>query len=253
MKILVTNDDGIEAEGILALAQALAGTPHTIQVVAPAREFSGAGASIGDLQGSGGARYAPHRLPGLEAVEAFAVEGAPALCVWLACLEAFGPAPSVVCSGINAGANCGRSVLHSGTVGAALTAANFGCSGLAVSLDVWRNAPHWDAAAEFAVRALDWLTETPAGTVLNLNVPEQPPGSEIEVHSAPLATIGTVYTTLENDGVGQIGLHQRSAKGKAEPGSDAATLIAGAASLTRLTGLGQEAAEDAARFLNRRP
>ena len=75
-------------------------------------------------------------LPGLAGVPAYALDGAPGLCVLAARLGGFGDPPDVVMSGINPGCNTGRAVLHSGTVGAALTAANFGVRGLAVSIDV---------------------------------------------------------------------------------------------------------------------
>jgi 5'-nucleotidase len=105
-------------------------------VVAPASDLSGAGASIGKLHADWHIDAQPVELPGCDGVEAYAIEGPPGLCVLAARLGAFGTAPELVVSGINPGCNTGRAVLHSGTVGAALTAANFGVSGLAVSIDV---------------------------------------------------------------------------------------------------------------------
>ena len=86
---------------------------------------------------------------------------------------AFGPPPDVVVSGINPGPNTGGAVLHSGTVGAALTAANFGFSGLAVSMGTG-DPMHWATAAELSVPCLEWLLEQQPRTVLNLNAPNLP-------------------------------------------------------------------------------
>ncbi|MDJ0767662.1 MAG: 5'/3'-nucleotidase SurE [Ilumatobacter sp.] len=129
MRILVTNDDGVDAPGLLALAQAMTELGEVV-VVAPDREFSGAGAAIGAIW-----EFTPHvtrrRLDGI--TEAWAVNGPPALCVMYARLGAFGDDVDLVVSGINPGANVGRSVYHSGTVGACLSGRNGGWSGVAVS------------------------------------------------------------------------------------------------------------------------
>src|SRR4051812_4246324 len=112
-------------------------------------------------------------LPGCTDIPAYALDGPPGLCVCAARLGAYGKPPTVVVSGINSGCNTGRAILHSGTVGAALTAQSFGASALAVSVDVsdpWR----YDTAARFAVEVLPMLLEAPPRSVLNLNVPARP-------------------------------------------------------------------------------
>ncbi len=134
MRILFTNDDGIDSPGLHALVAAYTAQGHERIVVAPHQEQSGASAAIGDLVGNTHIRYEQPDIPALGDVETYALEGPPALCVWTACLGAFGPEPDQIVSGINAGANCGRSVLFSGTIGAALTAAGFGKRGLAGNL-----------------------------------------------------------------------------------------------------------------------
>ena len=107
-------------------------------------------------------------------------------------LGAFGDPPDIVVSGINAGLNTGHSVLHSGTVGAALTAQNFGSSALAVSTeptDPW----HWDTACEYAEAAISWLVaNAPASTVLNLNVPGRPRDEVLGLRWAQLDRFGSV-------------------------------------------------------------
>jgi 5'-nucleotidase len=145
MKVLVTNDDGVESPGLHALAGALVAAGYDVVVAAPDRDMSGSSAAIGQIHVDEEIEAAPIELPGLEGVPAYAVDGAPGLCVLAARLGGFGDAPDLVVSGINPGCNTGRAILHSGTVGAALTGANFGCKGLAVSLDVSSRVLHEQA------------------------------------------------------------------------------------------------------------
>ena len=139
---------------------------------------------------------------------AWAVAGPPGLCTLAARLGAFGAEPDLVVSGINAGLNTGRAILHSGTVGAALTAQNFGAKGLAVSVDAkepWR----WDTAATIALEVLDLLVEAPARSVLNLNVPALPRADVRGVRWARLAAFGAVRAAIgeaTHDGALQIEL-----------------------------------------------
>ncbi len=91
-----------------------------------------------------------------------AIERPPATAVYLACLGAFGARPDIVASGINPGANTGHLILHSGTVGAALTAAGLGVPALAVSVKWSETGYHWETAAQLAVPALDWVAAATA-------------------------------------------------------------------------------------------
>jgi 5'-nucleotidase len=104
-------------------------------------------------------------------------------------LGAFGDPPDVVASGVNLGPNTGHSILHSGTVGAALTAQNFGASGLAVSV---ADGPRWwtETAGEFAVEVLRWLADALRRTALNLNVPARPTGEVLPLRWATLDQSG---------------------------------------------------------------
>lgn len=181
MRILLTNDDGIDSTGLHVLARAMQPLGEVI-IAAPDQEYSGASAAIGALWLN---RPEVHRvrLNGFD--EAWAVSGPPALCVMFARFGAFGAAPDLVVSGINPGANVGRSVYHSGTVGAALTARNGGVSGIAVSQQVtgfgaegqgWEDAianQKWDSAAAVAAAAVEAMIANPPAepSVLNINVP----------------------------------------------------------------------------------
>ena len=181
MRLLLTNDDGIDSVGLHVLAEAMKPLGEVI-IVAPDREYSGAGAAIGALWLN---RPEVHqvRLDGFDNV--WTVSGPPALCVFFARLGAFGPAPDLIVSGINPGANVGRSVYHSGTIGAALTARNGGINGVAVSQSVtgfgaegqgWDDAianQKWHTAAAVAAEAVAAVIESPPSqpSVLNINVP----------------------------------------------------------------------------------
>ncbi len=114
-------------------------------------------------------------IPGLAHVPTYGIDGPPALAVIVACIEGFGPRPDLVVSGINHGVNAGRSALHSGTVGATLTGAQFGLRGLAVSI-AWGDDPvPWETPVDLAVRMVPIMGEAPPATVLNLNVPAVTP------------------------------------------------------------------------------
>ncbi len=189
MRILVTNDDGIHAPGIHALANAMARLEggHEIVVAAPDVEYSGSGAALGALH-----LVEPVlrrvELPNVDVAETWSVSGAPALCVMLARLGAFGGNFDLVVSGINPGANVGRAVYHSGTVGAALTARNGRISGIAFSQAVsgfgiegqaWDEAVKqisWDAAAAVATAFVQPIADDPPSEpiVVNVNVPALP-------------------------------------------------------------------------------
>jgi 5'-nucleotidase len=183
VRILVTNDDGIDSIGLHVLARAMRPLGDVV-VAAPDKEYSGYGAAIGSIWLM---KPEVHKtaIDGID--EAWAVSGAPALCAMFARLGAFGDVDLVV-SGINPGANVGRSVYHSGTVGACLTARNGGVSGVAVSQssDMWGVEgqameaalanQQWQGAADVAAvvveQLLSNLPEHPV--VININVPNCP-------------------------------------------------------------------------------
>jgi 5'-nucleotidase len=116
-RVLITNDDGIEAPGLAALAFVARRAGFDVVVAAPSQEMSGMSAALKVERTDG-------KLPLRRTAAGFAVDGTPASIVGLAARGAFGEPPDVVLSGINRGANVGIGILHSGTVGAVLTAAN---------------------------------------------------------------------------------------------------------------------------------
>ncbi|HEX4493324.1 MAG TPA: 5'/3'-nucleotidase SurE [Acidimicrobiia bacterium] len=238
MRILATNDDGIEAEGLHALARAVVDAGHDVVVAAPDTDASGSGAAIGIFHSDSRIDVKQVRLPSCDA-PAWAVGGPPGLCALAARLGAFGDPPDIVVSGINAGLNTGRAILHSGTVGAALTAQNFGAKGLAVSVaagDEWR----WDTAATIAVEVLDVLIDAPPRSVLNLNVPALARGDVKGVRWARLAAFGAVraaIATAESDG--QLQIELRAVDEQLPPDTDTALADAGYATLTTICGIAE--------------
>ncbi len=186
MRILLTNDDGIDSVGLHVLARAMRRHGEVV-VVAPDKEYSGAGASLGALHLIQPEVHRAH-VDGID--EAWSVTGPPALCVMFARLGAFGEQFDLVVSGINPGANVGRAVYHSGTIGAALTGRNGFISGVAVSQAVrgggvegqgWDEmliGQQWDSAAAVADQFVEGLVANmpTEPVVVNINVPNVPYG-----------------------------------------------------------------------------
>jgi len=273
VRILVTNDDGVAAPGIVALVRGLRdwaamappGEQRELVVVAPDANYSGAAASVGEVFSRDGIRYERVAMESAEEIEAYGLDASPALCTIVGCLGGFGARPDLIVSGINLGVNVGRSVLHSGTVGAILTGAQLGLSGLAVSMQATKDAP-LETAAHVAVAVLDELASAPARTLINLNVPAVPLNELRGVRRGRISTAGIIKRALADadDGgsplaVGDEG-HLVLNLGSAVPelgdvsdeesDDDGALVGAGFASLTLLRGVHEDTdagADDLAR------
>lgn len=236
MRLLVTNDDGVLAPGIAALARAMVTTGHDVVVAAPHQDMTGFGAAIGSFHLDGGIDVKPVELEGLRGVPCYSVTGPPALAVMAARLGGFGAVPDIVVSGINPGANTGRATLHSGTVGAVLTGANFGVSGIAVSIGIGEEY-HWDTAGDLAAAALEWLVDAPVKTVLNLNVPNVPMGELRGIRWGRLAPFGTARAHLVESPTGALQMELREHNEKLPDDSDTALVRDGYASITSIVGI----------------
>ena len=248
LRILVTNDDGIASKGISVLASAIASEYDDVFIVAPQGDKSGAGAAIGPLLHHGNIiSFEKCQLDGLSHLDAFSIDGTPALAVILALLGAFGEPPDLVLSGINPGSNTGKSVMHSGTVGAALTASSFGIRGLAVSLSAGR--PHnWQSAASIGVRVIQRVSQLPNGIAVNLNVPNLPLDEIKDIRSAKLAPFGGLRTQVVEKQQGKLNVELQSTSTEtAGEGTDVALLRQGFATITVLSGL---RVTDSAEFTN---
>jgi 5'-nucleotidase len=249
-RVLVTNDDGVHAPGIRWLAVAAREAGYDVVVAAPSEEASGMSAALTAVTDHGRVSLTRTTLDG---VPAFAVAASPAYIALMAELGAFGPPPELVLSGINRGANAGRAILHSGTVGAALTAAAAGARTMAVSLDVLSPGTtagriaevtsagdddrHWSTAAAFARRLLPGLAGAPAGTVLNLNVPDRPESEVAGLRRATLAPFGQVQLAVAESGEDFVRMTLEQG-GSAPPDSDVALLAEGSATVTVVRPLG---------------
>lgn len=165
MHILLSNDDGYQAPGLAALAEALSAVAR-ITVVAPDRDRSGASNSL-TLETPLRTRHQPNGF--------ISVEGTPTDCVHLAITGLLDEEPDMVVSGINAGANMGDDVLYSGTVAAATEGRFLGLPAIAVSLNS-HTPQHFATAARVACELVARLQQRPlaADSILNVNVPDLP-------------------------------------------------------------------------------
>ncbi len=235
MRVLVTNDDGIDSPGLLALAECAHDLGWPTVVAAPATESSGTSAGLTAATDERKIAVERRALPGLPDVEAYAVAEHPALIVLAACRDGFGERPDLVLSGINRGGNVGRAVLHSGTVGAALTGAVNGTRAVAVSLDLPLDpglAPTWARAKRVARQFLPVAAELAPGSVLNVNVPDVPDMKP--ARWARLATFGRVQQKMTQLDEGAIEVGHVEVDGELEPGTDAALLAEGYVTVTPL-------------------
>ncbi|MDG2527100.1 5'/3'-nucleotidase SurE [Stenotrophomonas sp. HITSZ_GD] len=166
MRVLVSNDDGVDAPGIKILAEHLRGAGHEVMVVAPDRDRSGASNSLTlDL---------PIRTKRIDHYTC-SVAGTPTDCVHLALTGMLDYDPDIVVSGINNSANLGDDVIYSGTVSAAMEGRFLGLPAVAVSLVTHKHdARHYETAARAAVQIVARLAADPlpADTILNVNVPD---------------------------------------------------------------------------------
>src|SRR6201990_2464889 len=133
MRALITNDDGIDSPGLRILAQVAVAAGLEVTVAAPDGERSGTSAMMSALEEGGRLLTEERKLDGLEDVPTLAVRATPAMIAFVAVHGGFGGRPDIVLAGINRGPNLGRAILHSGTVGAALTAASAGSRAHALS------------------------------------------------------------------------------------------------------------------------
>ncbi|MDR2872296.1 MAG: 5'/3'-nucleotidase SurE [Xanthomonadaceae bacterium] len=168
MRVLVSNDDGVDAPGIRVLAEELRIAGHEVHVVAPDRNRSGASNSLTlDL---------PIRMKRIDHYTC-SVAGTPTDCVHLALTGMLEFEPDIVVSGINDTANLGDDVIYSGTVSAAMEGRFLGFPAVAVSLVTRQHEDrHYPTAARAVVEIITRLNADPlpANTILNVNVPDLP-------------------------------------------------------------------------------
>lgn len=238
MHILVTNDDGIQAPGLLALVSAMRRLADKVTVLAPDRNWSASG-HVKTL-------HRPLRVSETvldDGTAAWASDGAPSDCVALALLGFVPEKIDLVVSGINPNANIGHDVTYSGTVTAAMEAAIWGVPGVAVSID--RPDDHhglieYNDSAEAARRVVAWLMgqdELPKETILNVNVPYGPL-SEMKGFRITRQGLRLYHDELvrriDPRGKPYFWIGGDVPTGVEEPGTDYGTLAAGYVSITPL-------------------
>lgn len=240
LRILLTNDDGVQAPGLRVLRAALAKEGHRLIVVAPSGNRSGASVSI-TTSGS----------IGLDEIEpdVWSVNGTPADCSRLAVTRILKEPVDLAISGINFGQNVGLGTISSGTVGAAVTATGLGIPAIAISQavdpdDVRNTVRYYPDAAAFVVALVDHLVANrgdgpilPAGVTLNVN---HPPLHRSALNGVRLTRQGrsTLYTIVyetADDGTVMMGFQPSTRKEPVE-NADTTAIAEGYVSLTPLDG-----------------
>jgi 5'-nucleotidase len=259
MRVLLTNDDGIDAEGLQRLRRELLGTPHVeLVVVAPDGNRSAVGRGITTRRA-----LVVQRIEFGDGTHGYATDGTPVDCVRLASLGLVdGWTPDIVVSGINHGSNLGDDVTYSGTVAAAMEGVLLGLPAIAVSQQSEKREMDFrlgddfvfDAAARFVARVVAELEAVPLppSTLLNVNVPAGEP------HGVEVARLGKrIYRDrLQHQGDGTYFIYGADPGYEDEPGTDLVAVAAGSIAvtpvhldLTHHDGIGPLSSSDLARLL----
>jgi len=224
-RILVTNDDGIQAAGLKCLEKSLAAVGE-VTVVAPDREMSASSQSI--------STHTPLRVHQLDEGH-YAVSGTPADTVIIALYYLLPQKPELVVSGINPGGNLGESVVYSGTVAAAMEGALHGIPSFAMSL-ASRKYQDFSSAAVFAAQLAAKVLEEglPPGVMLNVNVPRgEVHGVRVTRQSQKISQ-NLIVEKKDPRGRPYYWLDETAELSEVEPDSDYAAILAHEISVTPL-------------------
>jgi 5'-nucleotidase len=224
-RILLTNDDGIQAPGLKCMEESLASVGE-VTVVAPDKEMSASSQSI--------TTHTPLRVRQLEEGR-YAVSGTPADAVIIAIYHLLPQKPDLVVSGINPGGNLGENVVYSGTVAAAMEAALHGVPSFAISLAT-RKSRDFSSAANFGAQLAAKVLEEglPKGVMLNVNVPRgEPRGVRLTRQSQKISQ-NLVLEKKDPRGRPYYWLDETVELDQVEPDSDYAAILAGEISVTPL-------------------
>ncbi len=242
MRVLLTNDDGIEAEGLQALRRALLGVPGIeLAVIAPDSNRSATARSITTRR-----PLWVQEIPFDDGTVGYATDGTPVDCVRFAALGLIDDfRAELVVSGINHGANLGDDITYSGTVAAALEGVILGIPGIAVSQQSarremdFRLGDEFDfrIAAEFVARIVDELDEVPLpeGTLLNVNVPAvHPDGVSVTRLGKRIYRDELKLDAEQPDGRRRYWIYGADPGFHEEPGTDLAAVAEGRIAVTPL-------------------
>ncbi len=228
MRVVITNDDGIDAQGIQVLTVVAQSLDCTVRIVAPEKDFSGYSQAI-----TVGRPIRIKRRTNWDGVERYAVSGTPADCVRLAAAGLVGPKPDLILSGVNHGANLGEDIWASGTVGAARMAACRGIPAIAISSlsQDWSWVCH--RLLHFLPLVAQWATAFP-GILFNLNLPLF--GAHLLRWTTPSPSWFSEHPIVSFEAAQETSVQwTRQPFDRVAPvASDAATILGGMASLTAL-------------------
>jgi 5'-nucleotidase len=224
--ILLTNDDGIHAEGLRVLAGAFAGFAD-VSIVAPSREQSGTAQALTLRQPI---------ICNQVGEREWAIDGTPADCVIVALHKLLTEKPDIVISGINHGANLGENAYYSGTVGAAREAALHHIPAVAMSLCSKAPKVSFEPAARVARQAAELILKEglPDQVLLNVNVPEPWSGGVKFTRQSKKITRNQLHEGKDPRGRIYFWLYEQKIDGDVEPDTDYAAIFGGAVSVTPL-------------------
>jgi 5'-nucleotidase len=224
--IVVTNDDGIAAPGLRAVANALEAV-GSVSIVAPSAERSAAAQSLTLRQPIYCDQIAPRE---------WAVEGTPADAMIIAMHTLFPERPDLVVSGINRGGNLGENVYYSGTIGAAMEAAVNNVPAFAISVSYRTKDFDYTPAANFAKELAPLILREglPAGVLLNVNVPQHWTGEVRFTRQSSKISRNLLQPGQDPRGRRYFWLHEQTVREGVEPDTDYAAIFAGAISITPL-------------------
>ena len=224
--ILLTNDDGVAAEGIRALEEAIKPLTANIWVVAPLTEMSATSHAL--------SLRTPIRFNQL-GERRFTVEGTPADCVILALNKLMPHLPDLTISGINRGGNMGENVFYSGTLAAAFESVLNRVPAFGVSVSS-RTEFNYDVAAPFAARLAEKLLQdlepVKRGTVLNVNVPHPWKNGVRVTRQSRKVTKNLLVEGSDPRGLPYFWIHEEIDLSRIQPGTDYAAILDGCISVT---------------------
>ena len=233
-RILVTNDDGVDADALLPLAEAL-GAVGSVDVVVPEDNWSGASHSITIHRPL---RVRPTKLRNGHA--AYMTDGSPTDCVRLAALGFLKHRPDLVVSGINRGANMGDDITYSGTVAAAMEGLISGIPSIAISIDGFGADIDYGPSASFAALLARNILDRgfAKDSLLNVNLPALP---REKIAGVEVTRLGNrtyrdkLIERLDPFGTPYYWVGGPAVRGEAEPGTDVAAVLAGKISVTPIS------------------